>query len=159
MANSTVPNLQDGSAVHHGYKDESKHRCTHHTHPEHERPTYTAKKELKRHSKVHDPHATLWRCGCCQNRGENFKPNTRKDKVQTHLGKRHARPKSEHNKGIRCPEAGCYTLFIAGSCLDEHCRQDHPNHTRTIPSQMTIGEWMSADTGNSLTISLPRKHM
>lgn len=97
-------------------------------------------KELKRHMKMHDPKATLWHCGCCQNLGDKFEPKVRKDKVQTHLRKKHAKPKSEHNKGIRCPEENCYTLFTAASCLDEHWIQNHPSRPLQKPSQTITGK-------------------
>ena len=84
-------------------------------------------KDYKRHAKIHDPNAILWYCGCCENLGQTYRGKERKDKVQTHLRNRHERPKSEDNKGIQCPVEGCYTLFIAHSCLNFHLDIEHPN--------------------------------
>ena len=140
MAYPTFAGLQDGSAFDHGCQEEMKHRCMHPTHLDDERPTFTAKKELTRHMKVHDPDAILWNCGCCQNIGNTFEPKTRKDKVYTHLRKIHEKPRSEDNKGIRCPMDGCYTLFTAPSCLDEHWSQKHQGHPRELQRQTINGE-------------------
>ena len=112
----------------------------HHTHPEDERPTYTAIKELKRHQKEHDPEAILWHCGCCQNLGVKFEPKVRKDKVQTHLRSIHEKRKSGRNKGNHCPAEGCYALFTAASCIDQHWRQHHAGQLQEAPSQTTAGE-------------------
>ena len=141
MPNLTVEDLQDVSALHHGYAGEPKHHCTHDKHAEGERPTFASKKELKRHLREHDPNAPRWHCGCCQNLGDNFEGKTRKDKVQTHLRTIHEKPKSKNNLGISCPEESCPTLlFTVASCLDEHLRQVHPNYPRDMPSQITNGE-------------------
>ena len=140
MVYPTLADSQDGPAADQGRQAEPRYRCTHPTHPEDERRTFSKKKELNRHMKVHNRDAILWNCGCCQNMGVNFEPKVRKDKVQTHLRKIHERPRSEDNKGIRCPEEGCYTLFTADSCLDEHLRQTHSSHPREVPSQTANGE-------------------
>lgn len=130
----------------------------HPTHPKNDRPTFTAIRELRRHERVHDPNAPLWHCGCCQNLGREFEPNKRKDKVQSHLGRVHGKPKSESNTGICCPYC-CNTLFIAASCLDEHYRQNHSSHPQGMPSQTITGEYFSSDTYNRLTKSPYRKNM
>ena len=136
MAYPTFRNLQDDSAVNNGCKEEPELSCPHCD----EKPTFAKKKEFNRHMKVHDPDAILWHCGCCQNLGDSFEPKVRKDKVQTHLRKIHDKPKSEDNKGIRCPQEGCYTLFTAASCLHEHWIQTHSTHLRGLPSQTANGE-------------------
>ncbi len=140
MAYYTLADFEDAPAVDQDRQAEPKYRCMHPTHPDDERRTFSKKKELNRHMKVHNPDATLWSCGCCQNLGDNFEPKVRKDKVQTHLRKIHERPRSEDNKGISCPEKGCYTLCTAASCLDEHLRQNHSSPPREIPSRTANGE-------------------
>ena len=111
----------------------------HHTHPEDDRPTYKARKDLMRHEKEHDPEAILWYCGCCLNLGDTFEPKVRKDKVLAHLRNIHAKTKSGLSKAIDCPAGGCNTMFTATSCLDEHLRQNHADQLQTTSSQSITG--------------------
>ena len=111
-----------------------------HTHPEDQRPTFTALKDLKRHQKEHDSRAKVWSCGCCLNLGENFGPKVRKDKVRDHLRNIHAKPKSELSKPIECAVEDCKTMFTATSCIDEHLRQKHAGQLQSTSSQSITGK-------------------
>ena len=82
-------------------------------------------KDLKRHMKIHDPHSTLWFCGCCDNMGHTFVGKERKDKVQSHIRNRHDKFKSEDSKVTICQLDGCHKLFTAPSCLDTHLERCH----------------------------------
>ena len=141
MTKPTVDSL-DALAVSNDCTEEPKYRCRHNTHPENKGPTFKSEKELKRHERNHDPAARKWHCGCCQNLGDKFEASTRKDKVRDHIRLRHEKPKSgdKKNKGVSCPVEGCSTLFTVVSCLGEHLRQEHPDHSQTIPRQNTNGE-------------------
>ena len=154
MTTPTVADIQDGLATHQGYTEAPVYRCMDDRHPEGERPTFTSKKELKRHKKKHDPNAPRWYCGCCQNLGDKFEGNTRKDKVRDHMRNIHEKPKSEFELGIHCPE-GCLTLFTVTSCLDEHLMQVHSSHSRGIPSQTTTGSRSSVHTREILSDPFP----
>ena len=116
-----------------------KYYCMHCTHPG---PTFRSVKEWKRHERKHDPTARKWYCGCCQNLGDTFEASTRKDKVRDHIRLKHEKPKSgdKSNKGISCPVESCATLFTVPSCLGEHLRQVHPDHSQIVPHQNTNGE-------------------
>lgn len=142
MSASTVSDLQGSLAVQHGCTKEPKHRCMDPTHPESKRPSYTSKKELKRHEKVHDPKSKRYYCGCCRNLGVEYKDHTRKDKVRDHMRGKHGEPKSEDNLAIECPGEGCSVLLTADSCIDEHMRQAHPGDQWEMPSQTTNSEYI-----------------
>ena len=124
-------------AAHNDHTHGTNLRCSF---PECEGIKFKSRKELRRHAKGHDPDSTRWYCGCCQNLGERFKPNPRKDKVQDHLRNKHETSRSEEKKtiGISCPVEGCYTLFTALSCLDRHFKQ-YSTHTSELSYQLDNG--------------------
>lgn len=134
----TVPNLRDDVAGLHDPIDGSRFPCSA---PACTGTSFKHKKDLKRHEQKHDPNATLWKCGCCQNLGHTFGGSTRKDKVRDHLRGQHQHEKNKSKRiGEMCPEEDCYTLFTAASCLREHLRQEHRRCTREMQSQTIDGK-------------------
>ena len=130
----------DALAVSNDCTEGPKYRCTHDTH-KNRGPTFKSERELKRHWKVHDPDARKWYCGCCQNLGEKFKGNTRKDKVQDHLRRIHeSKSAGTPNLGTICLKENCLTLFTTASCLDEHLRQVHPGYRREMADKTMDGK-------------------
>jgi len=126
-------------AVPRGFVEKSKFRCLV---PQCRGRSFNHKRDLKRHEKRHNSNAKLWYCGCCQNSGDPYRGQVRKDKVQDHLRRKHDKSQSGDNKGIPCLVEGCFMLFTTGSCLHTHLRQEHPNEQGDRRTQTNNGKYI-----------------
>ena len=103
--------------------------------------SYNREYDLKRHEKEHDPDATVWQCGCCQNQGEHHNGTKRKDKLPGHLIKEHNAQRVDGRfPGILCKVPDCHTLFSTALCLDKHLRQKHPEYPVNALERSINGE-------------------